>query len=173
MKRLLNYVKDNKSYLLFSFFVVSIISWFGEMGYAYVIKNKSIFPGVLHGPWCPIYGSAFLILLICHNEGESKFVTFIKIFITVIVVEYIASYICEIVFKKRVWNYTKYPLDIDGRICLHMSLLFTTVAYIFMHYVEKSMKKVYKRLGNRVKVINTLLLSLFILDLIITVMSKF
>ncbi|MBR4618546.1 MAG: putative ABC transporter permease [Bacilli bacterium] len=173
MKNILKYIKENKHYLIFSFFVVSIMCWFGEMGYAYVIKNKSIFPGVLHGPWCPIYGSAFLVLIICHNEKESKLKTLLKIFVTVVVVEYLASYICEIVFKRRVWNYTNYPLDIDGRICLHMSLLFTTTAYIFMNYVEKSMKRFYNKLGSNVIIANIILSFIFVMDLLLTIITKF
>lgn len=171
MKKIIKKIFDNKEYLIFSFFIISIISWFGELEYGYLIKHRASFPGVLYGPWCPIYGTAFIFLYIFTKNEKNKFYQIISIFITVILVEYFSSFVCEILFKKVAWDYTNYPLDISGRICLHMSLLFTIIGYIFMYYVEPAIKRIFNKFKNP-KYINILFIVLFLIDLTITLISN-
>ena len=93
-----NILKE-KNYLIFSFFIVSILSWFGELGYSYIIQRKITIPGVLYGPWCPIYGTAFILLFVLLKREKSILKKIIKIFLVVLIVEYLSSFICEYFFK--------------------------------------------------------------------------
>lgn len=166
------YVKKNFTYMLFSFFLVSIIAWFLEMVYSYIFRSKFILPGVLYGPWCPIYGVTFLILMFIIDKKDKKIHNVFKIFVIAIIIEYLASIISDKIFNKIIWDYSNYYFNINGRVCMHMSLLFTLLGYIMIYYIEPLLRKFYNKLDREANIINVELLCLFVFDLFLKIISK-
>ena len=62
-------VKDKKGfcYYLYVFFSISIFAWLLEILYSLIFRSKLVSPGVLIGPWCPIYGTCGLLFFIFTN----------------------------------------------------------------------------------------------------------
>lgn len=166
------YLKKNNDYYLFSFFLVSIIGYFSEMIYSLLFRDKFVLPGVLYGPWCPIYGITFVLLLILINKRDKKIHNIFKIFIIAVLIEYLASFISDKFFHRIIWNYSKYLFNINGRVCMHMSILFTLSGYLVLYYIEPIIKKIYNFLGKEISIINISLLLLFIFDLFLKVSSN-
>ncbi len=157
--------KFNFQYMLFTFFLISIFCFFLEILYSLIFKSKFVIPGVLYGPWCPIYGITFVFLLLLIDKREKKQHNLFKIYLTSVLMEYLASLISDKIFGKIIWDYSNYFFNINGRVCLHMSILFTLLAYLAFYYIEPLIKKLYNFLGKKVYIINIELLCLFIFDL--------
>ena len=165
------YIKRNYNYLLFSFFSLSIISWFLEIGYSLIVRNKFVLPGSWYGPYCPIYGLTFILLLAVFKKNGNAVLNILKIAITVIVMEYIISFISEEVFGRIIWNYSDKFLNINGRVCLEMSSIFTITGTIMMYSLVPLTIKIYNKLGNSVKYINIVLSIIMVVDIIITLIK--
>ena len=50
--------------------------------------------------------------------------------------EYITRYVMEKLFKARWWDYSKYKLNLNGRICLQNSLLFGLLGVVLIKYIN-------------------------------------
>lgn len=168
MKKLVS----NINYYIFSFFVGSIIGYFGEVIYSLIVRNKLISPGTLLGPWCPIYGIATVIIFFMVSSKSNFIVNFIKIFLIVSIDEYLAAFISEEFFGNRIWDYSNNFLNIQGRVCLSMSLIFTIGGLLVLYFVKPLLDKVYNKFLNSIKFINLVLASLFIADIISKILIK-
>ena len=67
-------------------------------------------------------------------------------------------------------------LNINGRVCLKMSLLFTIAGalgmYVFLPISRKIYKRIYKRIGNNIiTYINIVLSIIMITDMIVTIVK--
>lgn len=168
----MKYIKYNYKYMLFTFFLISIFAWGLELSYSCIINNKFRLPGVLFGPWCPIYGFTALMLMLLVNEKDKMVHNFFKIFAVAMIVEYISSFISEKVFNRIIWDYSKFALNINGRVCIQMSIIFSVLGLLFIYDIKPLIKRIYDGLGFKIKLINLEFLFLFICDIILTVLSR-
>lgn len=163
--------------LLIYYFLCSTIGWILEMIYGYMVFGHFVDRGFLYGPMCPIYGcGAVMIVIIAETIGKrelntaGKFLILMAIFT---VLEYIASWLLEIIFNQRWWDYTGELLNINGRICLVFSLMFGLMGIIFIEKLYKPSKKLLNKIKENIpnKVIWCVLIILSILWFIDTVFS--
>ena len=92
--------------------------------------------GFLNGPYCPIYGTgALLFALIDHFFDGNLVVQFLLGGLIACVLEYLTSWIMELFFHARWWDYSNRKLNINGRVCLAGFILFGlgAVAVHFAH----------------------------------------
>lgn len=141
--KFLEKIRTNYKYYLFSFFFISIISWGLELIFSLIFRGKLVNPGSLTLFWCPIYGFACLLVFLSAKKEDFIMINFIKIFLTVSVVEYLASYISEKYYNRLIWNYNNYFLNVGGRICLSMTILFTVFGLIWLYTIEPWQYKKY------------------------------
>ena len=159
-------IKEKTGYYLFCFFVVSISAWFLELLYSLVFRGVLVNPGSLTGPWCQIYGVACLICFALGSRKDFIMLNFIKFFFCVSITEYAASYISETFFNRIIWNYNKYILNIRGRICLHMTILFTVMGLIWLYLVEPLLQKFYNSNKKVSDIFSVCCLILFLTDIL-------
>lgn len=120
-------VKRTAAYVI-EFIIYSFLGWL------YETVCESIFAGgfvlnegfLCHLPVCPIYGvGAFIALGIMYRIGNlNKLKVFIGGTVITTVVEYIAAIILESILNKKLWDYTPWILDFQGRISVISSLIF-------------------------------------------------
>lgn len=176
MKKYINYIKHNYNYLLFSFFLLSILAWFAEIAFSLIDRNKFVLPGAWYGPYCPIYGLTFLLLLTVFVKKDKTIFNVMKIAIIVTITEYVISFISDIFFNHIIWDYSNMFMNINGRVCLKMSLLFTIAGiigmYVFLPFSRKIYKKINKTIGkNTFTYINIFLSIIMIVDMIVTIVK--
>ena len=126
-------------YYFLVFIIYSFIGWIIESGYRTVLeKGRFINSGSLFGPFVPIYGfGATAILLIELYIGSLAFSLQIIIFsVTATAIEYLTSYILEKKFSMRFWDYSTYPLNIKGRVCLLYSGFWALLSAIQIVYIQ-------------------------------------
>lgn len=106
---------------LFAYFIIySIIGFivetaFGIIRYG-VIESRQSF---LYGPFCAIYGVGAVIMIIFLQYFKKNYTTlFLGGCLVGSVTEYLVSLIGELILHVKWWDYSEFPLNINGRICL-------------------------------------------------------
>ncbi|MGL5067556.1 MAG: putative ABC transporter permease [Sarcina sp.] len=156
------------------FFIYSFLGWFCEVIYCSNFEKKEfVNRGMLKGPICPIYGvGSCILILFIYKHSENILLVFILGVIITSIIEYIASFILEKVFNARWWDYTTYPLNINGRICLLNSGLFGIMVVFLIRYVHKEVDGIISGFSDKTLfIVGIILILIFIYDFISTVIK--
>lgn len=103
--------------------------------------------GFLYGPFCPIYGvGAVAMILGLQCFKKNNYTLFFGGFLVGSIVEYLISYLGEVIFKVNWWDYSNNFLNINGRICFTFSLFWGLLAlYLIRHFnpiIDKLIDKI-------------------------------
>ena len=120
------------SNIILIFFIYSIIGWILEVCLNLVKTKKFSNCGFFTGAYCPIYGIAAIILNCLKIHIYNPILMFIYSLIICSVIEYIISLILEKIIGIRWWDYSEMPFNINGRICLLFSIIFSIISVIIM-----------------------------------------
>lgn len=115
------------------FFIFAFIGWCAEVGYAAVVTKKFVNRGFLLGPYCPIYGFGIgLIYLLSVPFEKNMLVLWLGSIMVTSGIELITGFAMDKLFHNKWWDYSNFPLNIGGYICLPFSLLwgFACVAVV-------------------------------------------
>ena len=148
------------------FIIYSFIGWIMEVLVFLFQERKFINRGFLIGPYCPIYGfcSVFMILTF-HKYIDSPFVLFVMASLLCTFIEYITSFIMEKLFNTRWWDYSNVPFNINGRVCLHNSVIFGILGCLLVYYVNPFIESLLRNIpADLLMGISIALISIFIAD---------
>lgn len=97
-------------------------------------ERKFVKTGFLYGPFSPIYGFGALAIYFfeIYFGGLGLPIKFIAYFFIPTGIEYLSSYGLEKIFNLRLWDYSRYHFNINGRICLRVSLTWLALAVLFV-----------------------------------------
>ena len=120
--------------------------------------------GLVWGPFNMLYGvgAASLSIILYRFRNRGKWLSFLGGFVVGSVVEYICSWLQEIVFGSRSWDYSRVPFNINGRICLLYSLFWGALGILWIKDIYPLMAKWILKLPNRAGKILTWVLSIFL-----------
>jgi len=98
--------------------------------------------GLILGPFCPIYGigAAFFIVTLSDYKA-SKVKLFIMGAIVGTIFEYICSYILQVVYGSKFWDYSYTTYQINGRISLTYTMFWGLLAVILIKYIKPQFDK--------------------------------
>lgn len=171
--------------LFIYFFVYAVIGWLYELFIFYYHGEGWINRGFLYGPYLPVYGFGMLLLIaILKNIMKKKHKVFgininiilvlIGVFLIATLTEYVAHYVLDTFFDIKLWDYSKEFLNINGRVCFNASRNFaiggTFLLYCINPLVDKFIKKTSDK---RLDIIGVTLFGIVIIDLIITIITKY
>ena len=106
------------------FLVYSCLGWCVEVIYAAVTTGQIVNRGFLNGPVCPIYGFGMLLVLFVLTPLEhSILLLYIGGVLLPSALELVGGWVLYKLYHTRWWDYTDYPFNIGGYICLEFSLL--------------------------------------------------
>ena len=88
--------------------IYSIIGWVYESTICSIGHRKLINRGFLNGPYCPIYGTGAVLVLLFFAGA-----------LVTCSLEYLTSWLMEKLFHARWWDYSKRKFNIGGRVCLN------------------------------------------------------
>ena len=164
------------------FWVYAALGWVYEVFlevvvYRWGFSNR----GFLFGPYLPVYGvGALLILAFLRGLSRRKWcvgrvnlmpvVVFVAVVVLTTVVELIASYLLEWTTGGWLWDYTRYAIQWQGRICLSASLRFGVGGMIVLYGLQPLLEKGMAWLGDKRKPVFWVLFVLFVIDCISRVM---
>ena len=106
------------------FLVYSFLGWIVEVIFTFFVEGKLVNRGFLVGPLVPIWGTGAILITLGLKPDDSVFSLIISSAFIGTVLEYIVNYVMEKIFKVRWWDYSQFPFNINGRVCLITSCMF-------------------------------------------------
>ncbi len=162
-----------------NFIVFSFMGWVWETVYCTFKTKHWQNRGFLYGPVCPIYGTAAVTALIVFNFVpvlNTGSLASWKIFLICAagsaVIEYTTSYVLEKIFHAVWWDYSKVPLNINGRICLPATCGFGLAGIVIVRYLFPFIRSLHQE--NRPLLnegVSLFFMFLFAMDLALTIAS--
>ncbi len=150
--------------ILFYFYCVA--GWIWETGYVSVRQRRFVNRGFLHGPWLPIYGSGAIIILFTTLPVEhSTPLVFLVGMVSATVLEYITGALMERLFGMRYWDYSEEPLNLNGHICLLVSIAWGFFSLLLVRVLHPPVARLVHALsGGVLDALSILLTVLFSVD---------
>ena len=159
------------------FFTYSVIGWILESILVSIKENKIINRGFLIGPYCPIYGTGALGMILYLEQYKNNIVTVFFLAVTLCsILEYVTSYLMEKLFKTRWWDYSKEKFNLNGRICGKNACIFGIGGILLIYIVHPLLKNILKSINPTILLIIIIIcLILFTIDTIISlnIVNKF
>lgn len=157
------------------FFIYSFLGWIMEVTLTLITDKKFVNRGFLLGPCCPIYGCGCILLnLLLHNYTNNILVLFILTMFTCSLLEYITSFLMEKIFKLRWWDYSQMKFNINGRICLETMTPFSILGVLAIKFATPFFITNINKLSEKtILIISIILITLFIIDIIISLTIVF
>lgn len=152
------------------FFAFSIFGWLWEAALHLVFDGELVNRGVLLGPWLPIYGvGGVLSVLLLRHFVHRPLLVFGMGTALCAAVEYIAGSFLLSAYGMRWWDYSAYPLNIRGFVCLQTSVIFGLGCCAALYFFAPALADRFARLPHlAVRRVGALLLILFACDLILS-----
>lgn len=132
------------------FIVYSFLGWIYESLYYSFQLKKIVNAGFLRGCICPIYGLACVGNIFLLSNIKSDLIIFIVSMTIISSIEYVVSFVLEKAFGKRWWDYSKWPMNLNGRISLLTSLAFGTLSLVQLRIIHPSLAYLFSFMSNDV-----------------------
>lgn len=121
----------------FYFVVYSFLGWVCETCFCSIAARRFINRGFLNGPFCPIYGTGAVLVLLLFTRYENDLLAlFVLSAVVTSVIEYITSYLLEKLFRLQLWDYSERKANLNGRVCLRNSLLFGVMSVLMVRVIH-------------------------------------
>ena len=119
--------------------------------------------GFIYGPLSPVYGAGAVLMTMAFAEKNYKWHQ-ILIYGSLLggSFEYIISFLQETFIGTVSWNYTKYPLDINGRTTIPIMFLWGMICVVFIKLIYPMISKYIEKIPYKPGIIITNILVVFI-----------
>ena len=150
--------------------IYSVIGWIYESTIYSIGKRKLINRGFLNGPYCPIYGTGAVLVLLVLGRLRNPVLLFFAGAVLTCSLEYLTSWLMEKLFHARWWDYSKRKFNIGGRVCLIGAVVFGAFSVVLILFLHPFIKSLTDRLTDTALTwICAVLLVGIVSDLIVTV----
>lgn len=157
-------MKDKKTWdfwLLF-FFFISFIGWLWEVALYLFLDGSFINRGFLMGPLLPVYGTGALLFSFCFSRFSRRpALLFVLCSLSGTLLEYLCSLFTEKLWGVRFWDYSSFPLQFQGRICLWCSLLFGVGGLLLFYVLLPAFTRLFEKISPGVRFLLCLVLCFF------------
>lgn len=162
-------------YTLFIYFIIySFLGWVIETFYCSLAEKRYVPRGFLNGPLTPIYGFGAIGLIFLLQDIKTVSLVFLSGVVATSFLEYVASYLLELIFDMHWWDYSGDKYNLNGRIKLKNSILFGILSIILMYFIHPLVINLLSMLSYFNKqVLSVTLFIAITIDTVITVSSIF
>lgn len=150
------------------FIIASFLGYVAEVIKCSINYKKLVNRGFLFGPICPIYGVGFVLItwLLTKYQNDLLALFLLGALITS-AIEYYTSYILEVIFHNRWWDYSYRKDNINGRICLKNSILFGIGTCVIIKIINPFIFSFHDLVSDKfIIILGTIFLFIFIVDMI-------
>ena len=164
--------------ILAYFIIYSVLGYIIETIYGMITKGVwESRQSFLYGPFCGIYGLGAVIMIVCLHKFPRKFNTlFIGGFIVGSIVEYVVSFVGEMLLGVKWWDYSNMPLNVNGRICVYFSVFWGFLGIYLIASLNPRVDRVINWIKSKFKTykgLKTFVMTVFILLMIDCVSTGF
>lgn len=128
---------------LWLFFAFSFFGWVLETAMAAVRRRRLVNRGLVNGPLCVIYGITGTALLVVCRELHGIWL-FLGSMIFSTLAEWIAGHVIERMYHERWWDYSGITGNLDGYICLPVSIFWGALGTITMRWGAPVLVRVFR-----------------------------
>jgi uncharacterized membrane protein len=163
--------------LFLMFITFSFFGWVIETIYCSIWEKRFVHRGFLNGPVCPIYGIGALAVgiplsFINVHPIANYFLVFLAGVIICTILEYLVGVILEKIFNLKLWDYSNFPRNINGRVWIGYSLGWGFLSILLVFFINPGMTKVLALIPANIKYIITIFLAtVFITDFVFTILN--
>lgn len=159
-------------YIFLLFMIYSFVGWCFECIHMAITTKEVVNRGFLNGPFIPVYGVGLTLITLLLSRFKSNFLLLLVLSVFVIgVVEYLAGYFLEKIFKIRWWDYSNRKFNLHGRVCLNTMTIFITGAMLIIYFLHPIIMNFLNRLSFNATLWLSIILILILLgDLILSIM---
>lgn len=161
--------------ILAYFIIYSVVGYIIETIFGIITKGTwESRQSFLYGPFCAIYGlGAAIMIIFLHKYSKNYTRLFIGGFIVGSIVEYLVSWIGEMLLGVKWWDYSNMPLNINGRICVYFSIFWGFLAlYLIASFnprIDRLINWIKSKLSVKaLKILTTTVTTLLLIDCVVT-----
>ncbi len=115
----------------------SFLGWVAEVLYVFATTGHLQNRGFLTGPFLPIYGFGALGLIeFVLPYIDNPFLVFLASVVLTSVLEFVTHLVLDKLFHIKLWDYSKRPFNLQGRICLQNSLEFGGLGLLLLYVIH-------------------------------------
>lgn len=153
--------------LITLFLIASVFGWTFETVLYLINDGVLTNPGVLYGPWLPIYGvSSVLIVVLLRGLSEKPVVLFFSIMILCGAAELITGNLLELATGAKWWDYSNFALSIGSYTCLEALVVFGVGGMMLVYILAPTCERILQQVPLRTqRVFLGILLSIFFVDM--------
>ena len=151
--------------------IFSVLGLLIETIYGYIttgiIESRK---GLILGPFCPIYGIGAEVIILCLDSfKDSKIKLFLMCAIVGTIFEYVCSYVLQVIYGSRFWDYSYTTLQINGRISLSYTFFWGILAVILMCFIKPKLDKFIEKIPS--KFWDKAIIIFLVVDMFITIIG--
>ncbi len=126
-------------FYFFVFYVGSFLGFLLEEGWCFIRHHKFLSrKGLIYEPIIPIYGVASLFIFVLARKVKYQYLAVFLIgMVVATIVEYLSSYLQEVLFHTKSWDYSNMPFNLHGRVNMLYSIGFGLAAMFFIRFLGK------------------------------------
>ena len=161
---------------IFAYFIIySVLGYIIETIFGIITKGTwESRQSFLYGPFCGIYGLGAVIMILSlqyFNQNNNRL--FIGGFIVGSLIEYIVSWVGEMILNVKWWDYSNMPLNLNGRICVFFSIFWGFLAIYLMSYINPKIDRLIEWIKSKIsikklKVITLIVIIFLFVDFVLT-----
>lgn len=168
-----------KKYFLFFIFYAAL-GWCYETVLEVLIYREGFSKrGFLFGPYLPVYGFGALAFIICLRKLKDKkikiarinvtpLLVFLGIMVTATSIEFVTSYVLEIITGSWLWDYKSCSFNFQGRIALNPSARFGIGGMGFIYICQPLLDKIMRSAdAKKLTIIFKIIFLIFAIDFLV------
>lgn len=161
-------------YIFYLFLMYGMIGWIYESCLVSFQKKSLINRGFLTGPIIPIYGFGALFAYVSFwGIRDNLILAFLGGLFAATLLEYITSLIMELVFHTRWWDYSNFPLNLKGRVCLPVSLFWGALTLLMLHVLQPGVDYLVGIIPREIgEIIGYVIIPLVFIDFVLSIISS-
>lgn len=132
--------------------------------------------GLVYGPFNLLYGvgAVALTATLYRYRNRGRWLSFLGGMAVGSVVEYLCSWVQEMIFGSRSWDYSAMPFNLNGRICLLYSLFWGILGVLWVKNIYPRMAKLILKIPNKPgKIITWVCVAFFVFNALVTCVAVF
>ncbi|GAB6169858.1 putative ABC transporter permease [Clostridium carnis] len=161
---------DTFIFILFNFLLYSFIGWIIENLYSYIITGEFKKDGFMKGPYKPMYGIAFTLLVIVNKYSNiNSSLLIVLYFIIPTLIEFISGYLLRRFFNKEYWDYSNLKYNYKGLISLRFSFYWMILSFIGIIFIQPIINAIfinYMRIWGIIAILGCIIMAF---DLVLTI----
>lgn len=157
-------------FVIYSFIGYIIETIFSIVVYGIIDSRQSF----LYGPFCGVYGvGAIIMIMLLQYFNRNSHTLFIAGTIIGAGIEYILSFLGELLLGVRWWDYSDKFLNVNGRICLIYSFFWGFLAIYLIKVMNPKVDKLIDALAGKLnpKTLKTIIITVFVALLLDCIIS--